>query len=435
MLESLANDCLGAVERAEWQKGELSVAITFVRYTPESHAKGNATQQLKALANGERTYLDYDDFVSLKATSASESSGLDDQVMIVPCESPRWVASNSSLEKWQKEAQVALANQGFVLLQALKYELPKELESLIVRALMQKLAVDSTIVELGDAVATRTLFEKLSATMLDAAKIQASKDWKEGADRPLNGDRILAILSEHPQVKPSEIELVKRMIDGDIRRELTTAYTNVSAELAAATEQEFEVFWTEKVAYRTQLYRLGLDGITDAKLHDQLEDVLRTHVSKELVPEQISRAKTRSLIRGKKTVRETEKLQEKAQQATSLAELFEVLDKFNAKQMKTRPVEDGNDNAKETHVVDLRRGMRKDKDSARLFLTVIIVLLAKHKAGVTYATGKYAPKLLKLLKGLVDDATYQELNELKGKVKGGTITAEDRTRMIEMADL
>jgi hypothetical protein len=76
--------------------------------------------------------------------------------------------------------------------------------------------------------------------------------------------------------------------------------------------------------------------------------------------------------------------------------------------------------------------MQKTSDSPTLFLLTVIVLLAKEKDGVVYATGKYAPKLMKLLRPTLGD-DYTLLEGWKDKAKSGALDAEDIERMKKMA--
>jgi hypothetical protein len=69
-----------------------------------------------------------------------------------------------------------------------------------------------------------------------------------------------------------------------------------------------------------------------------------------------------------------------------------------------------------------------------LFLMLVIVLFAKHHDGVVYATGKFAPKLLKELKGKMESEQYGQVEKWKEAAKTSSLTAEDRADMVKMAE-
>jgi hypothetical protein len=85
---------------------------------------------------------------------------------------------------------------------------------------------------------------------------------------------------------------------------------------------------------------------------------------------------------------------------------------------------------------DMARRMQKQKksDGPLLFLTLVVFLFAKHNAGVVYATGKFAPKLLKQLKTVLDAEQYAQLEVWKEAAKAGTLSAEDRDAMKQMIE-
>jgi hypothetical protein len=84
---------------------------------------------------------------------------------------------------------------------------------------------------------------------------------------------------------------------------------------------------------------------------------------------------------------------------------------------------------------DMLRRFKKQKasDGPVLFLTLVVVLFAKQHDGVVYATGKFAPKLLKLLKGKLEDEQYEQVERWKEAAKTNSLTAEDKAAMAKMA--
>jgi hypothetical protein len=67
-----------------------------------------------------------------------------------------------------------------------------------------------------------------------------------------------------------------------------------------------------------------------------------------------------------------------------------------------------------------------------LFLTLVVVLHARYHEGVVYATGKYAPKIMKGLKEDVGEEVYAKLEGWKEDVRTGKLGVEGRSGMSEM---
>lgn len=76
---------------------------------------------------------------------------------------------------------------------------------------------------------------------------------------------------------------------------------------------------------------------------------------------------------------------------------------------------------------------QKSFDGPVLFLTLVVILHAKHYPGVVYATGKYAPKLLKMLKSKLAEDEYEMLEKWKEGAKKGALGKEEREDMRSMA--
>ncbi|KAF2146249.1 uncharacterized protein K452DRAFT_283525 [Aplosporella prunicola CBS 121167] len=207
------------------------------------------------------------------------------------------------------------------------------------------------------------------------------------------------------------------------------------AQLEAETNVQFAQFWQDRVVTRFELYNAGAAAIADAKLRAQLEDLLRDYVTKELVSDAISRAESRGLVRGARTPRALKKLQTALEtDGKTVAAVQAFLQKFTSK-LDIVPLDTATLAArKDANVADMARGMHKDSDGPRLFLTCVVVLLARKQEGVVYATGKFAPKLLKMLKaaGLEEDVGAK-LERLKEAVKAGKVSDAERGEMRALA--
>lgn len=229
---------------------------------------------------------------------------------------------------------------------------------------------------------------------------------------------------------------VFKAIFQEIESDAKAAFTEEISRLEAENEADFSALWIERVTSRFQVYKSGAEAIEDVRLQTQLLELLVSYTVKELIPETIARAQSKGLLRSRKTRRHTQKLSTALNTSASggkagpdLQHVIAALEKY----MKQQSIEwsDATNLAewKSAQVKELVRGMQKDTDGPRLFLTLIVVLLANQQDGIVYATGKLAPKLMKLLKGMLGSNGYERVEGWKDAVKAGKLTAEDQEEM------
>ena len=220
-------------------------------------------------------------------------------------------------------------------------------------------------------------------------------------------------------------------------RSLDQVFSNEILELEKQNEADFADFWVDRVVTRAAIYTEGLPAVEDQKLQGQLSELLAQYLQKELVPDTISKATSQGLLLSRKSRKNVQKL-EVALSAGSMdvPALTVSLDKFNKKQAIEAPTGPALEASKATMLGDMARRMQKQKksDGPLLFLTLVVFLFAKHNAGVVYATGKFAPKLLKQLKTVLDAEQYAQLEAWKEVAKAGTLSAEDRDAMKQMVE-
>lgn len=221
------------------------------------------------------------------------------------------------------------------------------------------------------------------------------------------------------------------------------------AQLEASSDAAFASAWRDRVATRVDLYAAGAAAVDDPKLRTQLSEVLRAYVAGELVPEAVARSETKGLVRSARAKRNVKKLlaalqeQQQGQQPqgddAGLGAALGSLRKFAAKMEVAPLVAEEGAERKEGFVRGMVEGMRKDGDAPRLFLTLVVVLWARRAEGVVYATGKFAPKVLKLLKSgggegeALGEEVLARLEALKDMVKAGTVGDEEKEEMRKMA--
>ncbi|PVI06505.1 hypothetical protein DM02DRAFT_649629 [Periconia macrospinosa] len=224
--------------------------------------------------------------------------------------------------------------------------------------------------------------------------------------------------------------------DGAFEKSLVERFWSAFSEAESQKESEFAAFWIKRVVSRQRNYCEALDAIEDAKFRDQLADLLSTYIRKELIPDSLTKARTQGLVRSSKTVKNVQRLETSlSSDKKDLASILSSIDKFEKKQEIHGTEPASTEEAKKVLVGDMVRRMQKPKtDGPLLFLTLVVVLTAKHYPGVVYATGKFAPKLLKQLKSKVSGEDYEQLERWKEMAKSGTLGADDQKLMSHMAE-
>ncbi|KAK7513331.1 uncharacterized protein IWZ02DRAFT_78993 [Phyllosticta citriasiana] len=214
-----------------------------------------------------------------------------------------------------------------------------------------------------------------------------------------------------------------------------SAFASTITSLDVETDKTFATFWHDRLVSRVEVYVAGASSIPDEKLRSQLQDVLRDYITKELVPDVVGRAEAKNLVRSAKAKRQVGKLQALLQtQAKDLEAALSSLHKFGTK-FAIPPMDAAALSArKDALVAELTRGVAKDKDAPRLFLACVVLLWARRSEALVYATGKFAPKLLKLLKGALDEGVYEKLEGFKDKVKQGTLNDTGRVELRKLVD-
>lgn len=264
--------------------------------------------------------------------------------------------------------------------------------------------------------------------LFSAAKENAALRWESLNDNPtkelkLQVDEIFApILADQPIVH----SLLK---DKATRRSVEETFWTEIARLETDNEADFSDFWAKRIMCRIRNWEHGLAAFGEGKLQDQLAEVLFEHLKNENLPVSITKAQDQKLLRSRKTQKNIQKLQNSLAASGSLTDVLASLAKFNKKQGVPELDETALAAAKEVMLSDMNRWMQRRNDGPTLFLTLVAFLLAKCVDGVVYATGKFSPKLLKLIKPDVSVEQYAQLETWKGMIKGDSLTDEDKAEM------
>lgn len=273
-------------------------------------------------------------------------------------------------------------------------------------------------------------------TLLDLAKADAVVQWQQLKEDPKTDIKysLSRIIEQVPKDRPVLQDLIK---DRTVERALEDSFAAQLLQLEKQNEVEFAGFWTDRVTTRAAIYTEGLTAIEDEKLQGQLSELLAQYVQKDFVPDAIAKATLQGLLLSRKTRKNIQKLESAlGTDNMDVSSLTASLDKFNKKQSIEAPSGATLEASKETMLSDMVRRMQKQKksDGPLLFLTLVVFLFSKYNAGVVYATGKFAPKLLKQLKRVLKPEQHAQLEAWKEAAKAGTLTAQDRGDMQKMVE-
>ncbi|KAH7057138.1 hypothetical protein B0J12DRAFT_737946 [Macrophomina phaseolina] len=294
------------------------------------------------------------------------------------------------------------------------------------------------------------LFNRIQSTFTAAVRAHATHLWTHSSPTTPESDLPSASTLDLPTIlspaattlslpPPLLPILLRCSCDGNAK----STFTSTIATLELQSDAALATFWHDRVSSRFELYALGATSIPDAKLRAALCDLLRDYVIRDLVPDAAQRAESKNLIRSARARRSVRKL------GAALAEpgvtrtggeqavvaVRACLGRFAAKMDVPGVGAEEIAQRKEALVKEMVRGMQKDADAPRLFLTLVVVLWARRGEGVVYATGKFAPKVVRLLKaeGVLAEAQLEKVEALKDLAKAGGVGDQEREEMRRLA--
>jgi hypothetical protein len=304
--------------------------------------------------------------------------------------------------------------------------------------LMRRQDDQSSPIRLMDKfVLSDRLLQLCRSWVLDKTALQVKHQWNAMTDH-LDAEIRFQITDEDPP----EIGDVQSTVPLMVRREAQKLFTKEAesqfwddvSKLELENEHEFSNFWTDRVLTKVAVYSDGLAVVDDVKLQSQLSELLCNYLLKELIPDSLNRAQAQGLSRSRKTKKNIKKLESVLKQGpVDHVSLVSAVKKFNKKQDIPDLDEAAISESMNAQVSDMTRKMHKQSNGPLLFLPLIIALLAKRQQKLVYATGKFAPKLMKQLKSCVPPEEYERLEKWKDLAKAGTLTSEDKETMRSMA--
>ncbi|KAF2856465.1 hypothetical protein T440DRAFT_382628 [Plenodomus tracheiphilus IPT5] len=288
----------------------------------------------------------------------------------------------------------------------------------------------------GDFLLKPESYDSERRVLLDYADVDAGLQWKqmqENQEKEVGYSlaNVTGLITKEQRILGSLIK------EKAVEKAVEERFWMIISQQESQNEVQFSEFWNERVHSRLQIYQDGLDKVSDEKLRDQLSEILSVY-AKELILESVTKARSQGLVLSRKTRKNAVTVEDLLKQEdSSIASVLSALKKFNKKQgieplNAAKAVE-----TKQNIVNDLVRRMQKQKksDGPVLFLTLVLILFAKHNDGVVYATGKFAPKLLKQLKAVLPAEQYEQIEKWKEAAKTSSLTVEDRAAMKGMAEV
>ena len=247
-----------------------------------------------------------------------------------------------------------------------------------------------------------------------------------------------AIKKEHHDISD---DLIAALLTNEIQTEATAAYSTELRRQHDKRRQAFARYWQIKVLARFELYERGLANLEEERLQKDLSNLTVEYLIDLVISEAFKKAETHDWIQGKAMIRHVDNLDHKLNDIKNnissvenpLQDFKAALSAFNGGSNIDWPIEEDIQSLKHSQMEELAESMGRDEDSARLFLKLVLVLLSKHQPGTIYATGRFAPKLMKQFASSLDASDYEWLKKTRDAVRTGTLTAEDKAKMRNLA--
>lgn len=301
----------------------------------------------------------------------------------------------------------------------------EELNRIVKSRVSQELRV------LGDYAMQLAWVRELLNIAEGAGSSLADEVWKLDEPRP-KGSALNSRLRDHMSQKVDG-QMVDELWGGGpgLGIDAVGSFDRRMDDLELDRDEQFVALWQARVVDKIRLHEQALSHLGDEALRAQLDELLQAYIRSDLIPSTITRAKAKGLLRRSRWIALAAKVQADAEKGPK--EPLSELDKFNTRLGILDYSKEELIDRRDAYLKDMVALMMKDGDAARLFIRLLIVLLAKDSEGALYATGKFAPKLLKLVKPKVDDADGVWLEQMKNSIKAGTVSDEMREAMRERA--
>lgn len=314
---------------------------------------------------------------------------------------------------------------------------------------------EDNVVHIGHFVSLKTSVEDVKEVIGRAIDHEARKAWERHVETPeavpfpdsvSEQHLIHAVTAAAPAGQKGFYEIVAKNEIGTSEKKRGAAHQlwkSAMLKQESDYDNKFSIVYSTHILARLNLHVLAIQSLDAGKLRAELAGLLKDHLLSNFLTDSLSQIQESSGLKtcgrrvdpavNKLTTQLADYPSPSADPEEDLGKLSTLFNACGTKFKASPPTADKLVNSKLTieHEIFASAGNTKtDKDGSRAFLCVVLALWARQNEGFMYATGRFVPRLLKLLKGKIDEKSYERLQELKDVVKGGNMTNEQREELI-----
>ncbi|KAI9882050.1 MAG: hypothetical protein M1823_006215 [Watsoniomyces obsoletus] len=440
ILEETVKNILEA--RKDIISGQLKKQGSELLFTPKSYIKGRIDDLVAQLETGNleplryRTLTDLDPSIDDPRGFIIKRCG--DHVLTMHDSA----MSTACVDAFTRDLVTEISGRGYSALKipmGLSEKDTPVMEEILLKNASKPLETDDDSLEIAEQyVISKKFRTDLHERCHEDARRQARERYRKGAKGVYQPLSIHEFLGQDASMADPEIPRI--LLGKNFRREAEDTFRREMDRLEADDIAAFSQFWSDRVDVKFQLHCMSVEALANEKLRDELAAALVEHIMKSLVPDTMKKADERGLLRAKpvkkglETIRQSinqlEKNQIGAQE--TLNELDKTFRTFNATLQLIRH-DDVLVQKKRMLVQEMVSNMQPIEDGPRLFLSLLVIIHASLHPGLLYATGRFAPRLLKQLGDAVSPDQREQLSRFKDAAKAGAVTGDLKDQMLSMA--
>ncbi|KIW07828.1 uncharacterized protein PV09_01746 [Verruconis gallopava] len=433
--------------------GTFEIGKDEVRYITKSYLLRKAKRSLKEVAIGDEAFCDLEQLVKKYPTLLPDIEAArqlaERECLHKDGSRYKWhfishyVIGDVGLNNTAKRCLETLGPQRYLNTQPFVQSFPADIRKDVLNLLQNRTVelwrycggVAPLVLGMDEWLVLKSIIGDVEIASKRLGRECADESWKKEAVKPcLTQEPVLAsFLKKLVEESDLPIDLLSRLWDDErvkIKPIATKSFDERITELIAEERSQLESLWMLRAYLPAKQYENALKDLEPGSLRDQLQDLLAIHLTQDLVPATVTKIRTKSLLHDHTIQKNVSKLESVLSAEKRDTPIMKSLDKFHEKMGFAAVKSEDLVQTRQRQLEDMVRGMKGDDDAPRLFLTMIIVMLATRKGkGIVYATGKFAPRLLKLLKSDLSDEQYSHLEKLKHLIKSGNVNDDDRAEI------
>ncbi|KAI9796693.1 MAG: hypothetical protein M1833_006033 [Piccolia ochrophora] len=421
-------------------EGTFRVLPQCVEFVPKVFQRRQQHDLLERLRLGSIDFLSYDSLQQADDAINDPRDSIDEHCKKEAIHVGNGALSRTYFQRLLQSISGTIGESGYAVVNAITPTFSREGVLDLTLLLKDKLDFDmESLTCIDNVLISRELRLHIEAEVEETAKQNARDNWPKPGRK--KGPVLVSDFSEHSKSGVSP-EILRKLLGSKAEAAVEQAYNGVIHRLQDAAISEFSQFWSERVMGKALLYRRGIESLEDQKLRDDLSAALIEYMLDTILPDNIKRAEAKGLFEGARLEQELPRLAKacetvKTQTTSADKRLSEIYDALGALAQRLNPdltSENVPQRRKPGLLHELTQSMQKDENGPRLFLTLLVILLATRKDGMIYATGKFAPRLLKQLRNIVDREQLASLTKWKDAAKSGSMSKQDHIDMRQMAE-